>query len=267
MKWINWMAGVALLAPSAVAAAPSCEVRSGAGTAALLELYTSEGCSSCPPADRWFASYASQAGADGPNLLAFHVDYWDQIGWPDRFARPAYSKRQGDRVRAGGSSTVYTPQLMLSSRRNLRWNQTEQVASAVKQLRDTKAAASLRLQAQPRSSGWMVTVEGKTAASSRQTGRMYLALYENGLSSAVRAGENAGATLHHDRVVRGLWGPWTVASAGTVQNLQVTLPADARVSQAGFTAFIENEAGGELLQSLGLPLARCASMEAIPREP
>ena len=267
MKWIVWVAGVAMLIPTAVGAAPACEARSGAGTTALLELYTSEGCSSCPPADRWFSSYASQAGADGPNLLAFHVDYWDQIGWPDRFARAAYSKRQGDRVRAGGSSTVYTPQLMLSSRRSLRWNQPAQVASVVKQLYETPAVASLRLQAQRQSSGWLVSVEGNLATASRQPTQMYLALYENGLSSDVRAGENAGTTLHHDRVVRGFWGPWPVTRAATLQRLQISLPRDARAAQTGFVAFIENEASGETLQSLALPLARCASVEAITRDP
>ncbi len=261
MKWIGWTAAAALLLPGAALAAPSCEARSGAGTTALLELYTSEGCSSCPPADRWFARYASQTGADAPNLLAFHVDYWDQIGWPDRFARAAYTKRQGDRVNAGGSSTVYTPQLMASTRRDLRWNRPEQVDGVVHQLRGRKAEASLQLQAQPGPGGWTVSVRGQSSASSNPPASMYLALYENGLVSNVKAGENAGATLHHDRVVRGLWGPWPVAMTGTSRQLLVNLPKDARAAHSGFTAFIENESSGETLQSLGLPLAACATRQ------
>lgn len=267
MKWIEWIAVAVVLLPGAAVAATTCEARSGAGTTALLELYTSEGCSSCPPADRWFGRYASHAGAEGPNLLAFHVDYWDQIGWPDRFARAAYSRRQADRVHAGGSNTVYTPQLMVSTRRDLRWNRPEEVDGVVDQLHDRKAVASLQLQAQPAPGGWKVSVRGQASASSSPPASLYLALYENGLASNVKAGENAGTTLHHDRVVRGLWGPWPVTVAGSSRQLLVNLPKDARAANSGFTAFIENESSGETLQSLGLPLAACAIRQEKLRRP
>ena len=82
---------------TARAAEPECRATSGERTLPLVELYTSEGCSSCPPADRWL-SRALAAGNDaGPAALAFHVDYWDRLGWPDRFARAEWSARQSIR--------------------------------------------------------------------------------------------------------------------------------------------------------------------------
>jgi hypothetical protein len=84
---------------------------------------------------------------------------------------------------------------------------------------------------------------------------MYLALYENGLSSNVKAGENRGATLHHERVVRGLWGPWPVsAKDGADAPLQVTPPPTAKAGKLGLTAFVQDPRTGETLQALSLPL-------------
>src|SRR5512146_2362025 len=101
----------ASLAAAIPSAAPECSARSGAQSGALIELYTSEGCSSCPPADRWLGSLAATADPARLSLLAFHVDYWDELGWPDRFAQAHFTARQRERVRAGGSTTIYTPQV------------------------------------------------------------------------------------------------------------------------------------------------------------
>lgn len=108
-----------LFASSNVVAAETCAARSGAQTVPLVELYTSEGCSSCPPADRWLSR---SLRSDAANFLAFHVDYWDDIGWPDRFASPAYSQRQRQRVAATGSRTVYTPQVMAGTHVQANWH-------------------------------------------------------------------------------------------------------------------------------------------------
>ncbi len=108
--------GGCLMGSAAVAADPACRAVSGAGTLPLVELYTSEGCSSCPPADRWI-SKSFAPGTDGrAGVLAFHVDYWDRLGWPDRFARAEWSKRQDSIARASASPTVYTPQVLLQGR-------------------------------------------------------------------------------------------------------------------------------------------------------
>jgi len=239
------------LLPMEADAAASCEVRSGPQAGALLELYTSEGCSSCPPADRWFSGLAAGADPVQLSLLAFHVDYWDGLGWRDRFAQHAFTLRQGNRVEAGGSTSVYTPQLMLSQQLHLNWSQAASVLDAVHAAQLRPSLVDLHLRANAQAQGWRVDLESLAHPDARGA-LMYLALYEDGLTSSVRAGENSGVTLHHDRVVRGLWGPWPVGA----RHLDVQPPAHARAKFLGLTAFVQDE-GGRTLQALSLPLAAC----------
>ena len=245
------------VAPGLAHAGNACEARSGPQAGVLLELYTSEGCSSCPPADQWFSALAAKADPQQLSLLAFHVDYWDSLGWPDRYARRAYTERQSRRVRAGGSSTIYTPQVMLSSGLGLHWYQPQAVADALAQAQREPSPVAVALKAQSDRGHWRVSVQAKPLGPVELDAQLYLALYENAIVSVVKAGENGGVTLHHDRVVRGFWGPWPVAAAGAAQNLQVTLPADARVANTGLTAFVQTPRGGETLQALSLPLGQC----------
>ena len=107
--------GASLAAMTSTAlAAGQCRAESAAALTPLIELYTSEGCNSCPPADRWLQGLRADGIAPQKvSALAFHVDYWDYIGWKDRFASPAYGVRQQAAVRRAGGRTVYTPQVML----------------------------------------------------------------------------------------------------------------------------------------------------------
>jgi hypothetical protein len=251
--------GVLALAVSAPATAASrCEARSGPARGTLLELYTSEGCSSCPPADRWFSTVARGAPPDRLSLLAFHVDYWDALGWKDRFSQHAFTVRQSSRVRAAGSRTVYTPQLMLSQGLALRWNQDRRVREAIAAEQAGPSAVRLALSAAPAGNGhWFVDLGADADASlASAQPRVYLALYEDGLQDAVDDGENAGATLHHDRVVRGLFGPWPLATGSTRRRLDVHAPSVRNAAQLGFTAFVQSP-DGRTWQALSLPLAGC----------
>lgn len=244
---------VASLAAAVPPVAPVCAVRSGAQSGALIELYTSEGCSSCPPADRWLAGVATMADPARLSVLAFHVDYWDELGWPDRFAQARFTARQRERVRAGGSTTIYTPQVMLSSRLDLRWYRPGEVAAAVRAVQQVPSALGLSLRAVPEGEGWRVQA-GVHASGSPTTGDLYVALYENGLVTPVRGGENRGATLHHERVVRALWGPWR---ADGTRAWQVDVPKDAAPGALGLTAFVQRADSGQTLQALSLPLSGC----------
>lgn len=259
--------GMALATPGLVAAAPVCEAGSGANTGALLELYTSEGCSSCPPADKWFASLAASPSGAGISQLAFHVDYWNDIGWPDRFAQHAFTVRQSQRVKTGGSSTIYTPQVMLSSRLDLRWYKPEQVKAALAEVQTTPAKVSLHLRARPDNGAWQVDVAAEALAPLGPSSQLYLSLYENALRSEVKSGENVGLTLHHERVVRGLWGPWPLPPPGTAHVLRVAPSKNSRVGQLGLTAFVQDAISGETLQALSLPLVPCAAATANPPSP
>ena len=239
-----------LLAQMPAIAAPLCAVQSGAQTVPLVELYTSEGCSSCPPADRWFSSQALASGMDA-NWLAFHVDYWDSSGWADRFASPAYSQRQRMRVSAAtGEGTVYTPQVMVGSQVQLPWHRG--IDAVLRQAR-SPALAGLALQLQPSPNGWNVAL-GATRASTAPAGdaQVWLAQYSDDQNSEVRAGENSGVTLHHDRVVRHLWGPWPLNATAVSRQVALTAPSP----EWGVTAFVQDKKG-RVWQSLSLPATHC----------
>ena len=173
------------------AAEPACSASSGDKITPVIELYTSEGCSSCPPADKW----ASSLKNSGAVVQAFHVGYWDYIGWVDRFAAPAYTSRQREVAATNQLRGIYTPQVVLNGRDWPGWhgakapaatNKAAPVSITLKQVDadrfEARVTAALDTGALPWSAYWTVT--------------------ENGHNSKVQAGENAGEFLKHDFVVR-----------------------------------------------------------------
>ena len=245
------------MAVPAAAPAPACHAASGAQRGELVELYTSEGCSSCPPADKWFARLAATADPARLSLLAFHVDYWDSIGWPDRFGSAANSARQNARVTGAGSKSVYTPQVMLGPRVGFPWGNPTATA-ALRTAQGMTSALALSLHATQRPSGLDVGAAAAPAPGKQlPASDLYVALYEDGLSTDVMAGENAGAVLRHERVVRALLGPYRLGGAGWSRLLHVVPPFDAEARRLGLVAFVQSPAG-ETQQALTLPLAACA---------
>jgi hypothetical protein len=238
----------AVLSAFAARAAAACSAESGATLVPLIELYTSEGCSSCPPADRWLAGLPP--GKAVP--LALHVDYWDYIGWRDRFADARFSARQREVVRRGGGRVVYTPQVLLDGRDFRGWRDGDAFARALSAAAAKPARARLALAAERTSAGWSVRLDGQVAA---RKGRAlaYLAIYENGLESEVRAGENAGARLRHGYVVREWSGPAAADASGRIALSRDLRRSDIAYGRAGIAAFVEDPDSGEILQALALP--------------
>lgn len=241
-------AGLALLSGASAIAAPACVAQSGAQRAVLLELYTSEGCDSCPPADRRLSQFKGQAETGGRLVpLAFHVDYWDRLGWADRFAGPLYTRRQYAMAELARSRLVYTPQFLRNGRD---WRGA---GSPLDGIGAMPPAASIALEfavpgSGPLSVNGVVSVAG---AAGETTAEVWLALYENNLESQVRAGENSGKTLHHDYVVRRLIGPLAMDKEGRLSLSQQIVPDPGwKRADLGVVAFVQNETSGEILQAL-----------------
>jgi hypothetical protein len=226
------------------AAAPPCVAQSGAERNVLLELYTSEGCDSCPPADRRLSLFKGQAAYAGRVVpLAFHVDYWDRLGWVDRFASPQYTQRQQDMAGLARSRLVYTPQFLRNGRdwRN-GGNPLVGVGAAPSDLRITLDLGA--------PAGGRLDIGGEVSAPNGAV-EVWLALYENNLESQVRAGENAGRTLRHDFMVRRLIGPLTPDRTGHLSlRHHVALEAGWKRADLGLAAFVQDKASGEILQAL-----------------
>jgi hypothetical protein len=231
-------------------AAGQCEVRSGGQITPLIELYTSEGCSSCPPADRWLSSKL-RSGEFQANWLAFHVDYWDDLGWPDRFASPRHTARQRQRVNAHGQSTVYTPQVMIGSQVQTTWRAAPAVVRALDAERGA-AQAGLVLQLGHSGNGQQLRLGAARSGQGGSSAQVWLAQTVDGVKTEVRAGENGGVTLNHDRVVTKLWGPWPLGEAPLAKAIDV----DLGQGTWGLTAFVQ-EANGKVLQSLRLAPTDC----------
>lgn len=257
MKIPNVFFALLVLMPAAANAQVACRAQSGPQRTPLLELYTSEGCSSCPPADRWLSELAASSDPAQLNLLALHVDYWDSIGWRDRFGQAAFGDRQRDRATAVGKPQVYTPQVMAGARVDVPWRSATGVAGVIASARARPAPVALSLKVKPLGPMLRVELAATTAAGVPAGGQLYLALTQDGLVSAVKTGENAGKQLHHDRVVRGLWGPWPLDARGAQRLVDVTPPGGAPRDQLRFVAFVQNRSDGDTLQSLGLALASC----------
>lgn len=169
--------------------AARCMAQSGARVPWVVELYTSEGCSSCPPADRWLSALKPQ-----PELvaLAFHVDYWDRLGWKDRFSSAAYSQRQAQLLRTSGARYAYTPQVVVDGRDQPRWPALTWSAP--------RAPSAVQLTLTRDGEAYVAELRPLPGAPPRIAG--FWALTEDGHASAVKSGENRGATLTHDFVVR-----------------------------------------------------------------
>ncbi|HZQ62864.1 MAG TPA: DUF1223 domain-containing protein, partial [Casimicrobiaceae bacterium] len=204
MRSLLFSAVLGIGAPALAAQGFACSASTGASTIPLVELYTSEGCDSCPPADRWLRNtFPPESSAARASVLAFHVDYWDSLGWRDRFADAAYTARQRAMVHAAGGRTIYTPQLLVQGRDRGLWRDRG-IAEVLDSVARTPARANIRLAAKPDNAAVLVDVHANLAGARPADVVTYIALTESALSSAVTAGENAGAKLVHDHVVRAL---------------------------------------------------------------
>ena len=237
-------AAAAALAPAAASGAPACSARSGATVPAVVELYTSEGCSSCPPAERWLSALE---GRDGVVALAFHVDYWDSLGWKDRFAQPQFTQRQNATQRTSGARFAYTPQVLLDGRDQRDWPALAPAAL------HGRAPATVALQLDRDATGLALKVQPGAGAPAPLSG--YVAVVDDGLQSKVSAGENRGATLREDGIVRELL-PWTLAG-GRPATLHFASGAPTEPGAARhWVAVATDGASGRPVQAVVLACAR-----------
>lgn len=252
------LAGGAVVPPGA--RAEDAEARravSGAARAMLVELYTSEGCSSCPPADRWLSgvSQPSRGGSDLLVPLSLHVAYWDAIGWKDRFAQADFAVRQRWLTSIGGGRTVYTPGVFVDGREWRRWDDAADLARRTDRAARTPAAARIELDARTGADGPTVTARAwrRDAPAPYARPALFVALTESGLATRVTAGENRGETLRHDHVVRRLDGPLGFGADGFA-TLSVPLEAASAGASTRAVAFVQDLATGATLQALSLAL-------------
>ena len=260
MSASKFLSATLLLSVSAygIAYAASCENRSAASRTQLIELYTSEGCSSCPPADKWLRGLVPKIlSASEVVPLAFHVDYWDRLGWRDRFADPAYTARQYAYSKVSGSSFVFTPQVILAGRNYQAWSNNSRFQQDVRKALTGMPDADIILSQEAMSAG---KVGFEVLAQLRRDVDVsdvyiYAALFQSGLVSEVGRGENSGSRLQHNYVVRGLIKSKAIDQSGKIIfKGSFTLPDDARPQEMGMAVFAQSSKTGSVLQAMSAAL-------------
>lgn len=232
-----------LLAATGVTAAhATCVASAGAQRPHLIELYTSEGCSSCPPAERWLSTLRGNAGY-AP--LEFHVDYWDTRDWHDPFADARFAARQRESAGRSRRGIVYTPQVFVDGRLWKDWPKAPPPEPPALQ------APALSFSV---TRGEVLVVAVETEAGADHL--VAVALTEDGLSNQVDGGENRGARLAHDHVVRA----FEEARPARAFEARLRVPEDADLANASIVAFVQERRSGDVVQVVRLHLAACLAV-------
>ncbi len=238
-------------------AEPACSAYSGPRTTALVELYTSEGCDSCPAADHWLSSLFGRGfRPDQVVPLALHVDYWDYIGWKDPFAKGEFSVRQRKLAQMKRPVIVYTPQVLLQGQDFRRWSGGEFSEQVMRiNSRPARARITLAIRAVAPDAIHAELSAMLTDPAEKKNAAVYLAAYENKLASDVAAGENRGRRLEHDFVVREWIGPIGFGEGPKIEEKRaLPLLPGTNAKNLGVAAFVQNRATSEVLQALMLPV-------------
>jgi hypothetical protein len=221
--------------------------------AILAELFTSEGCSSCPPADDLLRRLVEEQPIQGVVIIGLseHVDYWDRLGWKDPFSSAAFSRRQEEYSQVFGDDRIYTPQMIIAGRDEMVGSEGARIHDAI-----VKAAkrpmASVSVQATrdlvARSAAVRVEIRDIPEAARRGDLDVMFAVLENGLESHVGAGENAKRTLKHSAVTRRLLllGKTLKGSAAGSFTTEVALPTTWKVADVRFVAFLQDHRTHEI---------------------
>ncbi|AMO99463.1 hypothetical protein CAter282_1579 [Collimonas arenae] len=253
------LAALAASIPAIVHAADY-TAQSPANRVALVELYSSEGCNSCPPADQWLSKVGAQAKANRIVPLALHVDYWDNLGWKDRFGDHRFTVRQQELAAFANSRVVYTPEIFVGGKELRRWSSDGAFDGAISKITAQPAPADISIKlASTAVRTFDLTSNVKLRQDSKDSHNAYVALYENKLVSKVSAGENGGVTLHHDYVVRRWLGPFALKNGVAQIREKIALDSiapDIRADRFGIVTFVQNAVSGEVLQVANLVVDR-----------
>lgn len=225
--------------------------RAPAPAPVVVELFTSEGCSSCPAADAVLRELESSQPVPGAEIIALgeHVDYWNHLGWQDPFSTRAYTARQGAYARRFGSGS-YTPQAVVQGRTELVGSQRAALLAAIGQ-----AARAPRAEVLLSGSPGRLRVQVSNLPAGTGTARVLLFITESNLSTQVGAGENAGALLRHAAVVRRLQDLGPVAANGTFEATPTLAPPPGwNPTHLRAVAVVQAERTGQVVGAAALTL-------------
>ncbi len=237
LPWLALLIAACMLSPAFASDGP-----------VVVELFTSEGCSSCPPADALLIQLSHMSGTEGPEVIVLgeHVDYWNHIGWTDRFSSPQFTWRQQGYAQRFGLASPYTPQMVIDGQRQLVGNDTSGVAREITAASRQEKPAKVAL-TRLNGNAFQVSVRAENTK-----GKVFLAITEDGLSSEVKGGENGGRTLHHAGVVRELRTLGSLSNGSFNDKVEVRLQRDWNPANLKLVVFAQQSDFGRVLGAASL---------------
>ncbi len=229
--------------------------KSGASTVAVLELYTSEGCSSCPPAERYLKQMTTEYADKRQFIpLAFHVDYWDYIGWEDPYSDPAYGDRQRETALRNNLKSLYTPQFVLYGKD---FPSFRNIPEAIAIVNGIKPRADITVDARLDNAGMLdtqITIDANDERA-RLYSNVFIAVTEDKLTSQITDGENEGLNLQHDHVVRKFIGPFTLQGKEKIDIRQsIKIDKQWKLADLSLVVFAQDSIDGTTHQAIRVPL-------------
>lgn len=210
---------------------------------AVVELFTSEGCSSCPPADALVARLQKENDDQPVYILAFHVDYWNRLGWKDVFSTAAFSDRQNRYANWLHLQSVYTPQVVVNGSKEFVGSEERTLRNAIRTNLQKAPSAKLDLSKVNIDQGHVNLQYHMEGASGSMS--LLLAVVQKSATINVQGGENRGRTLTHVQIVRNFE---TVALNGNEGgNVRISLPAGISPQELELVAFMQNNRNGEII--------------------
>jgi len=222
---------------------------------AVVELFTSEGCSSCPPADELVARIQKEDKDKPVYILAFHVDYWNRLGWKDVFSSADYSKRQNEYANWLNLQSVYTPQIVVNGKKEFVGSEEGTLRNAITAGLRTNPAATLTLNTQKGQDH--ITVQYRVNGAEKNT-NLLLALVQKAAQTKVQRGENGGRTLSHVQIVRKIQN--LAINAGGNGNATIALPEGINTQDWEVIGLVQNNTNGEILAATKANLTTTATV-------
>jgi len=205
---------------------------------AVLELFTSQGCSSCPPADRLLGTYASK---ENVIVLSFHVDYWDRLGWKDPFSSKEYTKRQYNYA-SSLHADVYTPQLVVNGQTEMIGSDANKISNAIHKIAEEQPEATLTVKAVKVENGKALVNFDALGKTKNET--LNVAIVEKKTTTDIKAGENGGVTLSNYNVVRNFQIIDKVENGNNIATIDI--PSSADLKNMSVVLFLQDKTNNKI---------------------
>ena len=206
---------------------------------AVIELFTSEGCSSCPPADELVAKIQKESKDKPVYILAYHVDYWNHLGWKDQFSSANFSKRQSEYAKYLHLQSVYTPQIVVNGRTEFVGSEESTLRNAIKTSLQKASPAQLSLAVSAVEQG-KARIKYNAGGADKNT-LLQIAVLQKNAQTKVERGENRGRMLSHVQIVRKLQ---KVSLSGNNGSVNITLPHGFDLQGWEIIGFLQNTGNG-----------------------